>query len=75
VLSQNAGGLVLGILAVLIGFGGIAAAVRARRRRSIHPDAYASAGGIVYTAVQIGCSGLMLAGGAGVIVLVLITHR
>jgi hypothetical protein len=59
----------------LIGAGGIAAALRTRSRREGNPEAYASAGGIVYTIVQIGCSGLLLIGGIGIAVLVGVLDR
>lgn len=74
-LSQNAAGVGLGLLAAVIGAGGIVAAIRTRRRRDRRPEAYASAGGIIYTVVQIGCSGLLLIGGLGIVILVLIVRR
>ena len=70
--GQSAGGLALAIFAVLIGAGGIAAALRTRRRREGNLEAYASAGGVVYTIVQMGCSGLLLVGGVGLTVLILV---
>ena len=73
--GQTVGGLALGILAALIGAGGIAAALRTRRRREGNPEAYASAGGILYTAAQMGCSGLLLLGGAGLAILILVMGR
>ncbi len=73
--GQNAGGFGLGVLAVLLGIAGIAAALRTRRRRERYAEAYASTGGIVYTAVQIGCSGLLLLGGLGLMILALIFRR
>ena len=73
--GQNAGALGLGILAAVIGAGGIAAAIRTRRRRDRQPEAYASAGGIIYTVVQIGCSGLLVVGGLGLVLLVLLVRR
>ena len=73
--GQSAGGLGLGLLAVLIGLAGIAAAIRTRRRRETYAETYASSGGIVYTVVQVGCSGLLLAGGVALTVLALIVRR
>lgn len=73
--GQSAGGLGLGLLAALIGFAGIAAAIRTRRRRARYAETYASTGGIVYTVVQVGCSGLLLAGGVALMVLALIVRR
>ena len=60
--GQNAAVVGLGILAVLLGAGGIVAAVRTRRRRAEIAPTYGSTGGILYTAVQMGCSGAMVAG-------------
>jgi hypothetical protein len=75
VFGQAAGGFGLGLLAVLIGIAGVAAALRTRRRRASNPDAYGASGGIVYTVVQVGCSGLLLLGGIGLIVLALAFRR
>jgi len=75
VLSQDAAGAGLGVLAAVIGAAGIGAAIRTRRRRDRQPEAYASAGGVIYTVVQIGCSGLLMAGGMALIALVLIVRR
>jgi hypothetical protein len=65
----------LGLLAVLLGAGGIAAAIRTRRRRAEIADTYGSAGGIVYTVVQAGCSGVLMLGGVALIALVLLATR
>lgn len=73
--AQNAGGFGLGLLAVLLGVAGIAAALRTRRRRASYAETYASSGGIVYTAVQVGCSGVLLLGGVVLIVLALIFRK
>jgi hypothetical protein len=62
----------MGLLAVLLGAGGIAAAVRTRRRRAEIAVTYGSVGGIVYTVVQAGCSGVLMLGGMGLIALVLL---
>jgi hypothetical protein len=75
VFGQSAGGFGLGLLACLIGAAGIAAAVRTRRRRAIHADTYGASGGIVFTVVQIGCSGLLLLGGVGLMTLAIIFKR
>lgn len=72
--GQSAGGFGLGLLAVLVGIAGIAAAIRTRRRRR-YSEAYASSGGIVYTVVQVGCSGLLLVGGLVLMTLALIFRR
>ena len=60
---------------MLIGLGGIAAAIRTRRRRAEIAATYGATGGIVYTVVQAGCSGLLLLGGLGLIVLALVLRR
>ena len=65
----------MGLLAVLLGAGGIAAAVRTRRRRAEIAVTYGSVGGIVYTVVQAGCSGVLMLGGVGLIALVLLASH
>ncbi|HXN79177.1 MAG TPA: hypothetical protein VN965_10430 [Candidatus Dormibacteraeota bacterium] len=75
VFGQAAGGLGLGLLALLIGGAGVAAALRTRRRRATNPETYGASGGIVFTVVQIGCSGLLLAGGVGLMALAVIFRR
>jgi hypothetical protein len=75
VFGQAAGGLGLGLLAVLIGTAGIAAALRTRRRRALNANTYGASGGIVFTVVQIGCSGFMLLGGLGLMTLAIIFRR
>jgi hypothetical protein len=73
--GQLAAGLGLGAFAILLGAGGIAAALRTRRRRAEIATTYGSTGGIVYTVVQAGCSGLLLVGGLGLIVLALLAKH
>ena len=73
--GQEAGGIALGLFAVLIGAGGIAAAIRTRRRRAEIAATYGATGGIVYTVVQAGCSGLLVVGGLGLIVFALLLRR
>ena len=73
--GQEAGGIGLGLFALLIGAGGIVAAIRTRRRRAEIAATYGATGGIVYTVVQAGCSGLLLVGGLGLIVLALVLKR
>ena len=65
----------LGALAVVLGAGGIGAAVRTRCRRADIAVTYGSAGGIAYTVVQAGCSGVLLLGGLALIVLVWLAPR
>lgn len=73
--GQEAGGLGLGLFAVIVGIGGVVAAIRTRRRRAEIAATYASTGGIVYTIVQAGCSGVLVLGGVGLIVLALLIKR
>lgn len=62
----------LGIFVFLIGIGAIAAAMRRRRSRVDYPETYAGSGGIAYTVVQVGCGGVLLLSGAGLIALALV---
>ena len=72
--GQIAAGVGLGLLAVLLGAGGIAAAIRTRRRRAEIAATYGSTGGIVYTVVQAGCSGMLMIGGVALVALVLVAR-
>ena len=67
--------IVLGAFGVLLGIGVIAAAIRRRRGRDRYRETYAASGGIAYTAVQMGCGGVLLLFGVGLVVLGLITPR
>lgn len=73
--GQEAAGVGLGILAAVLGAGGIAAAIRTRRRRAEIAITYGSSGGIFYTAVQTGCSGVLMLGGLGLVALVLLARH
>ena len=73
--GQSAGGFGLGLLAVLVGLAGVAAAVRTRRRRASYANTYGASGGIAFTIVQVGCSGLLLLGGIGLMTLAIIFQR
>jgi hypothetical protein len=75
VFGQAAGGFGLGLLAFLIGVAGIAAALRTRRRRTRFPETYGSSGGIVYTGIQVGCAGVLLLGGLGLMILSIIFRK
>jgi hypothetical protein len=75
VFGQAAGGIGLGLLAFLIGAAGIAAAVRTRRRRATYANTYAASGGIIFTVVQIGCSGVLLLAGIGLMTLAIVFRR
>jgi hypothetical protein len=74
-MTQNAAVIGLGILAVVLGAVGVAAAIRTRRRRAEIAPTYGSTGGIVYTAVQVGCSGVLILGGLGLIGVVLLAKH
>src|SRR2546426_11878013 len=65
--GEQLGGLALGLIAVLFGAGGIAAAIRTRRRRADIAATYGATGGIVYTIVSGGGSSVLVLGGFGFI--------
>ncbi len=73
--GQEAAFVGMGFLAALLGAGGVAAAIRTRRRRAEIAPTYGHTGGIVYTIVQAGCSGVLMLGGLGLIALVLLARR
>jgi hypothetical protein len=73
--GQDAAVVGLGILAVLLGIGGMIGAILTRRRRAEIAPTYGSTGGIFYTMVQLGCSGAMLLGGVLLITVVLLAKR
>jgi hypothetical protein len=68
-------GFLLGVFALLLGVGAIAAALRRRRARARYPETYAASGGIAYTVIQVGCGGVLLLGGVGLIVLALVSRQ
>jgi hypothetical protein len=73
--TEQTAGVGLGLFACLIGLGGIVAAVRTRRRRAEIASTYGSTGGIVYTAIQMGCSGVLILGGIGMILVAFLFKR
>lgn len=73
--GEQAAGIGLGLFACLIGVGGVLAALNRHRRRAEIAATYGSTGGVVYTVVQAGCSGLLLLGGLGLIVVALLIKR
>ena len=73
--GEVAAGVGFGVLAVLLGGGGVVAAIRTRRRRAEIAATYGSMGGIVYTVVQAGCSGVLMLGGLALVALVLLANR
>jgi hypothetical protein len=75
VFGQAAGGFGLGLLAFLLGVAGVAAAIRTRRRRARYAESYAASGGVIYTTIQVGCSGLLLLGGIGLMILAVVFRK
>ena len=73
--SNQVGAIALGLLACLLGLGGIVFAVRRYRGRAAIASTYGQTGGIAYTVVQTGCSGLLILGGIGLVVLGLLAAR
>ncbi len=73
--GEQAGGIAVGLFAIVLGIGGIVAAIRVRRRRAEIAPTYAATGGMLYTAVQAGCSGLLVLGGIGLTVAAVLAHR
>lgn len=65
----------LGVFALLLGIGAIAAAQRRRRDRARYPETYSATGGVVYTGVQMGCGAVLLLAGIGLIALALVYRR
>src|SRR5258708_10790714 len=59
----------------MIGLAGVAAALRTRRRRASYANTYGASGGIAFTIVQVGCSGVLLLGGIGLMALAVILPR
>src|SRR2546427_8930849 len=68
-------GFVLGVFAFLLGIAAIAAAIRRRRGRERYPETYAASGGIIYTAVSMGCGAVLLVAVGGLVALApIFTH-
>ena len=61
------GGLLMGSVAMVVGSAWIVGAVRRRRDRALTAPTYVATGGVVYTAFQIGCGGLLILGGIGIL--------
>ena len=66
--GEQLGGLGLGLFACLLGVGGVFGAIRRYRRRAEIASTFGQTGGVAYTAVQSGCSGLLFVGGVLLIV-------
>ena len=73
--SEQAAGIGLGLFACLIGIGGVLAALSRHRRRAEIAATYGSTGGVVYTAFQAGCSGILILGGLGLIAVALLIKK
>ena len=73
--GATSSGFVLGIFGFLLGIAAIVAAFRRRRGRARYPETYAASGGVIYTAVQIGCGTVLLLGGAGLMLLAIVYKR
>ena len=65
------GGMAMGGLAVLVGVAWVLGALRRRRDRAVTAPTYAATGGVVYTVFQLGCAGLLIVGGLGILGLML----
>ena len=65
-------GAVIGVLAVLVGAGWIFGSIRRQMRHAENAPTYAAMGGPVYAVFQIGCGGLLVLGGAMIIVATLV---
>jgi hypothetical protein len=66
------GGLLLGGLVVVVGIAWVFGALRRRRERAFTAATYAATGGVVYTVFQLGCAGLLILGGLGILALMLL---
>ena len=66
------GGVGLGLFACALGVGGIVGAIRRYRRRAEIASTYGQTGGVAYTVIQSGCSGLLLLGGIALVVVALL---
>lgn len=73
--GEQLGGIGLGLLACVVGVGGIVAALRRRSRRADIAATYGSTGGIAYTVAQAGCSALMILGGIALVAIALVIRR
>lgn len=65
-------GLAMGGFAMLVGAVWLLGAINTRRTRAEIGPTYAATGGVVYTAVQLGCAGILVLIGLGIIVAVAI---
>lgn len=63
-------GVAMGGFAMLVGVVWLLGALSTRRRRAEIAPTYAATGGPVYTAVQLGCAGVLMLIGIAIIVVV-----
>jgi hypothetical protein len=70
---QQLGGIAMGAVAVLVGVAWVLGAVRRVRDRALAAPTYAATGGVVYTVFQVGCAGVLILAGLGILVLILIS--
>ena len=70
--GEQLAGLGLGLFACLLGVGGIFGAIRRYRRRAEIASTFGQTGGVAYTVVQSGCSGLLFIGGILLIVIAVV---
>jgi uncharacterized membrane protein HdeD (DUF308 family) len=75
VAGATSGGFLLGVFAFLLGIAAVAAALRRRRHRERYAETYAASGGMLYTAVQMGCGAVLLLAGVGLMILALVFRR
>jgi Ca2+/H+ antiporter len=74
VSSHLVGGLVMGCLALLLGIGLVLGALQRRRMRFQNAPTYVATGGVIYTVFQFGCAGLLIAAGAFILALMLLSR-
>ncbi|MBJ7611634.1 MAG: hypothetical protein JF924_04850 [Candidatus Dormibacteraeota bacterium] len=73
---QQLGGIAMGAVTVLVGVAWVLGAVRRVRDRALAAPTYAATGGVVYTVFQVGCAGVLILAGLGILALILISsHR
>ncbi|PZR97017.1 MAG: hypothetical protein DLM67_08990 [Candidatus Nephthysia bennettiae] len=66
----------MGAVTVLVGVAWVLGAVRRVRDRALAAPTYAATGGVVYTVFQVGCAGVLILAGLGILALILISsHR
>jgi len=68
------GPLAVGGLAVVLGGLWLGGALLTRRRRAAFASTYASSGGILYTAFQVGCATALILIGLGIVLIILLTR-